>query len=476
MSDANSNDLDATMPSVHILVVDNDKAHARTMAESLERVGHQCMVATSGPEGAKAIEQNTYDVVVTDLMMNEIDGLQILNRAKQSLPDCEVIVVTGHGSVPKAVEAMQLGAFNFLEKPLTPDKLRAATSKAVEALRLKRTNVDLHRRLDEKFGFEGIVYSSAKMQAVIDRLKRIAPTDASVLISGSTGTGKELIAQAIHQNSPRKKKPFVALNCAALSEHLLESELFGHAKGAYTDAAADRVGRFEYAHGGTLFLDEVGDMPMPTQIKMLRVLENGEITRVGENKPIKVNVRVLTATNRNLEEAIANGTFREDLYHRFKVVTILLPDLADRSEDIVPLTDHFRRLFAKRHHKQIKSISPAVTNKLFRYRWPGNVRQVRNFVETMVVLDTDGVLDLDDLPPELIEIEEGGADQSAQGLKDLVGSPLAEVERLFVEETLKYTNQNREAAARMLKIGARTLYRKIKEYGLADKKEGDPGE
>jgi len=459
-------------PAVRVLIVDNDKAHARSMGESLDRVGYQVTVATTGPEGAQQIEQQTFDVIVTDLVMPEVDGMAILAQARESLPESEVIVVTGHGTVPRAVEAMQQGALNFLEKPLTPDKLRAATAKAADAIRLKRANVDLHKRLDEKFGFEGIIYGGGQMQEVIDRLKRIAPTDASVLIQGETGTGKELVAQAIHQNSPRKKKPFVALNCAALSEHLLESELFGHIKGAYTDAAADRVGRFEYAHGGTLFLDEVGDMPMPTQIKLLRVLENGEITRVGENKPITVNVRVLSATNRELTDAIAAGTFREDLYHRLKVVTINLPRLAERCEDIVPLLDHFRKHFAKRHHKRVTAVSPAVTNRLFRYDWPGNVRQLRNFVETMIVLDSDGMLGEDDLPPELADPVESG-DVAQRGLIDLVGRPLADVERLFVEATLKYTNQNREAAARLLKIGARTLYRKIKEYGLQDKEKDE---
>jgi two-component system response regulator HydG len=470
MSTKEDNSPEALAAATRVLIVDNDKAHARSMGESLERSGYPVTVATTGPEGAEAIEQGSFDVVVTDLVMPQTDGMQILALARQSLPECEVIVVTGHGTVPRAVEAMQQGALNFLEKPLTPEKLRAATAKAAEAVELKRANVDLHRRLDEKFGFEGIVYASPQMQAIIDRLRRIAPTDASVLIQGETGTGKELIAQAIHQNSPRKKRPFVALNCAALSEHLLESELFGHVKGAYTDAAQDRVGRFEYAHGGTLFLDEVGDMPMPTQIKLLRVLENGEITRVGENKPIKVNVRVLTATNRDLEESIAERTFREDLFHRFKVVTITLPRLADRREDIVPLTDHFRKYFAKRHAKTVSAVTPAATNRLFRFDWPGNVRQLRNVIETMVVLDADGVLDTDDLPPELVDMSDVQAGGPV-GLSELVGRPLEEVERLFIEETLKFTNQNREAAARLLKIGARTLYRKIKEYGLQDKRK-----
>ena len=314
---------DTTKPSdIRVLIVDNDQSHAETVAESLERVGYECEVATSGTQGAELIERETFDLVITDLKMADIDGLEILARAKKVLPDCEVIVVTGYGTIPSAVAAMQQGAFNYLQKPLDLGHLRVIADKAAAAVRLRRTNVELHRRLDEKFGFEGVIGSSPQMNAVIDRLKRIAPTDASVLIQGETGTGKELVAQAIHQNSPRKNKPFVALNCAALSENILESELFGHVRGAFTDASADRVGKFEYAHGGTLFLDEVGDMPLATQIKLLRVLESGEITRVGSNDPVRVNVRILSATNRNLEDSIAAGTFRSDLYHRLKVVTI----------------------------------------------------------------------------------------------------------------------------------------------------------
>ena len=377
-----------------------------------------------------------------------------------------MIVVTGHATVPKAVEAMQLGAYNFLEKPLNMQRLRAVTAKAADAVLLKLANVDLQKRLDEKFGFEGIIYSSDKMQAVIDRLKRIAPTDATVLVSGDTGTGKELVAQAIHQNSPRKKKPFVALNCAALSEHLLESELFGHVRGAYTDAAGDRVGRFEYAHGGTLFLDEVGDMPMATQIKLLRVLESGEIVRVGENKPVTVNVRVISATNRDLDGTIEAGSFRQDLYHRLKVITIHLPRLAERRDDIIPLVDHFRKQFTKQHRKTVRGISGAVNRKLFEYDWPGNVRQLRNFVESMVVVDMDGVLDADDLPPELTETSSETSETSTSGPIELVGKPLADIERWAIEQTLRLTGGNREDASRILGIGARTLYRKLKEYDL----------
>lgn len=451
--------------SIRVVVIDNDKSHAQAMGETLERVGYDVDVATSGPEGAQLIEQNAYNVVITDLVMNEVDGDAILQLSKERLPDCEVVVVTGHASVPKAVTAMQNGAFNFLEKPLNTDRLRAVTEKAADAIRLKKTNETLHQRLDEKFGFDGIVYASDQMTRVIERVKRFAPTDTTLLITGATGTGKELIAQALHQNSPRKKKPFVALNCAALSEHLLESELFGHKKGAYTDAQTDRVGRFEYAHGGTLFLDEVGDMPMPIQVKLLRVLESGEITRVGENEPVDVNVRILSATNRDLKSAVEAGDFREDLYHRLKVITIHLPPLSARRDDIIPLVDHFRKQFCKKHNKQVKGMSGEVSRMLVAHEWKGNVRELRNFVESMVVIDMDETLDIDDLPEDLEgdgDASSGGADS---GPSDLIGRPLAEIERWAIENTLSLTGGNREETARLLGIGARTLYRKLKEYG-----------
>ncbi len=467
---------EASGPPLRVLIVDNDRAHADAMSEALERDGYQCSMATSGPEGARIIAQESFDVVVTDLVMNEIDGMELLNRTKQSLPEAEVIMVTGHGTVPKAVEAMQHGAFNFLEKPITPNRLRAVTQRAADAVRLKRRNQELNQRLDERFGFEGIIFASDKMKMVIDRVKRIAATDATVLIAGENGTGKELIAQAIHQNSPRKGKRFHPLNCAAVTENLVESELFGHIKGAYTDAQADRMGAFEYANGGTLFLDEVGDMPVSTQTKLLRVLEERTITRVGDNKPVKVNIRLISATNRNLDEAVQRNQFRADLYFRLKVVTIELPPLRERREDIVPLVDHFRKQFTKRHHKTVKSMATAVSRRLFSYEWPGNVRQLRNAVETMVVLDTDGVLDVDDLPPELAEHEPAAETpvELAAGTSDLIGRPMSEIEKWAILETLKLTNGNREQAAKMLGIGARTIYRKLEAYSQDPADDGSP--
>ena len=453
--------------SLKLLVVDNEAAHARAMTESLEKVGYTCEVATSGPEAARLVERETYDIIITDMVMNDVDGMKILKLASERLPDCEVVMVTGHATVPVAVEAMQKGAFNFLEKPITPNRLRAIAEKAAEAVSLKRRNTELLQRLDERFGFEGIIYVSKKMQMVIDRLRRIAATDATVLITGENGTGKEIIAQAIHQNSPRRSKRMVAINTGAIAENLVESELFGHVKGSFTDAVSDREGAFQYANGGTLFLDEVGDMPANTQIKLLRVLEENQITRVGDNKTIKVNVRLISATNRPLQEMIDAGTFRKDLYHRLKVVTVELPALRERLEDIVPLMDHFRKSFLRRHDKPMAHFTPAVTKRFFSYDWPGNVRELRNFVETMVVLDTDGKLDIDDLPPELADEvleDEDGLQLPIQGDSNLIGKPLGVIERWAIEETLRLTNDNRDEAAKILQIGARTLYRRLDQY------------
>jgi two-component system response regulator HydG len=304
------------------------------------------------------------------------------------------------------------------------------------------------------------------MQGVVARLKQIAPTSATVLIQGESGTGKELVAKALHVNSPRRAKPFVPLNCAALSENILESELFGHVKGAFTGADRERKGRFEHANGGTLFLDEVGDIPLSTQVKLLRVLEEGEIVRVGTNEPVKVNVRLISATNRDLSEALSSGAFRQDLYHRLKVVSIKLPDLRSRREDIPLLIDYFLKELTASHSKPVRSISAAARKALMAYHWPGNVRELKNTIESMVVMDSDGTLDLDDLPEEITGSGQPQPDV-APGTLPLLGRTLEEVERHYILETLRITSGNREEAARLLGIGARTLYRKLKDYGVS---------
>ncbi|MCA9104170.1 MAG: sigma-54 dependent transcriptional regulator [Pirellulaceae bacterium] len=466
MNDLNS-ETQTTSP-IRVLLVDNDPDHARAMAESLERIGYRCTIASSGPEGVRAVETQTFDIIVTDLVMNEVDGMGVLKTAKELLPECEVIMVTGHATIPIAVEAMQQGAFNFLEKPITPKRLQAVAERAAESVRLRLQNIELNRRLDERFGFENLIYASDAMKAVIERLRRIAPTDAGVLITGETGTGKDVVAQAIHQNSPRKKKPFVAINTAAVAEHLVESELFGHVKGAFTDAISERVGKFEFANGGTLFLDEVGDMPMSTQIKLLRVLEERQITRVGDNRSIDVNVRVIAATNKDLEKEIEAGKFRSDLYYRLKVVSVHLSPLAARREDIIPLADFFRKQANRRNGKQVKGFSPELTRWLFAQDWKGNVRQLKNVVESMVVLDIDDVLDVDDISPDVQgePVVIPPAPPTSAGPGWLVGSTLREIERWAIEETLKITTGNREETARILGISERNLYRKLNEYEL----------
>ena len=452
-----------------LLIIDDEPNHAEAVAESLERTGYQCVVATSGAAGARIIDQEEPDVILTDLKMDGVDGLAIVRKARQELPDSEVVVITGHGDIQTAVEAMKAGATNYLQKPVNLAELRAMVDKAAERFRLKRTNKQLQEQLDEKFGFEGVVGNSSKMHEVLSKLKSIAATAATVLIQGETGTGKELVAKAIHNNSPRKNKNFVAMNCTALNENLLEDELFGHEPGSFTGADRLRKGRFEHAHGGTLFLDEVGDMPLSLQAKLLRVLENQEVLRIGSNDPIKVNVRLLSATNRDLEAAVASGAFRQDLYFRLKVVTIKLSPLRERREDIPLLCAHFLKEFNQRHGKKVAGIAEPLRKMMAVYDWPGNVRELRNLMESMVVQDVDGVLNLDDLQEGDTLKRLPTAETQASGPGNLIGRPLSEVERYYIEQTLVLTNGNREEAARLLGIGERTLYRVMQDWKVQDK-------
>ena len=454
---------------IRLLIVDDDEAHAQAVAESLKKINCDCSVATSGQRGAALIESEAFDVIVTDLRMDEIDGLAILRRAKEELPEAEVIVLTGHGSINSAVTAMQHGAYTYLTKPLDINELRTAVEKASTRLRLIRRNAELNQRLDEKFGFEGVIGNSPAMHRVIDKLRNVSPTDTTVLILGENGTGKELVARALHQNSLRKSKPFVPLNISALPDSILESELFGHEPGAFTGATGRRIGKFEYANGGTLFLDEVGEMPMETQIKLLRVLEERKITRVGANDEQEVNVRLLAATNADLSKMVADGRFREDLFYRLNVVKIQLPPLRERSGDIPLLLDHFVKELSERTGREVQGFSPSARRALITYNWPGNIRQLRNTIEGMIVCDNDGLLDVDDLPDEIASLAVSDDAVEVEGGRSpdmLVGKPMRDVERYYVERALELTNGNREEASKLLGMGERTLYRKIKEYDL----------
>jgi len=444
-----------------VLIIDDEQHLAESFAEALERVGCEAITANNGKAGLEVIDRREVDVVFTDLVMHPVGGMDVLRTVKRTSPDTEVVMVTGHGSVKNAVEAMQQGAFNYLLKPVDLGELRAVAKEALEKVRLKRDNRELRRQLDERFSYEGIIGNNPRLIHIVETLKHVAPTNATVLIYGESGTGKELVARAIHNNSPRKNKPFVALNCAALSEGILESELFGHEKGAFTGADTQRKGRFEYADHGTLFLDEVADLPASTQVKLLRVIEQREILRVGSNIPINVDVRLVAATNKSLEKLVEEGSFREDLYFRLKVVTISLPPLRERREDIPLLIDAFVQEFAKAHGREIREITPEAREILMNQEWPGNVRQLKNCIESMVVVSRDSVLDVDDLPTDLAP-----AAPAASSVRLAPGMTIKEAERRLVEETLAATGGNRAETARLLGIGERTLYRKLKEYGL----------
>ena len=448
--------------TVRVLVVDDERAQADGVAEALERVGCECVVAYSGEEALDVLAEGAVDVVVTDMRMGRVSGLDVIEAAKRELADPQIVLLTAFGTFETAVEAMSRGADTCVRKPFRLGEIRDAVLRVAERQATRRENVELRRQLDERYGLSSIKGESPAMQRVFDILRNIAPTDATVLIQGESGVGKELAARAIHQGSARSKRRFVALNCAALSEGILESELFGHEKGAFTGAAARRQGRIEYADGGTLFLDEIGDMPTSTQIKLLRVIEEREITRVGSNRPIKVNVRLLAATNQDLEDLVERKAFREDLYFRINVVRLNMPPLRERHGDIPVLIKAFIKAFADKYGKRIEGITPEARRILEQYNWPGNVRELKNCIESMVVVGGEGKLDVRDIPQSIHAADP----KPAESVGALVGRSLEAVERDLIHKTLDITEGNREETARILGIGARTLYRKLDKYGL----------
>jgi DNA-binding NtrC family response regulator len=454
-------------PVADILVVEDEVAHAEAIVEGLMRLGHRCTAVHDGASGIARVQGHHYDIVVTDLVLGGLeDGLAVLDAVNKFSPGTKLILITAHSSVQTCRTALQRGAFDYIEKPLDLDELRAVVARAAELTAQKRTIQELRQRLDEKYGFDNIIGNSPGMVKILEMVRRVAPSDLPVLILGESGTGKELLANAIHANSRRADKRFVAINCAGLSETLLEDELFGHVKGAYTGATADRPGRFEHADGGTLFMDEVGDMPPAMQAKLLRVLENGEVIRVGSNEPLRVNVRIVSATNSDLTERVKDKKFREDLYFRIKGATLDVPPLRNRREDIPLLIEHFIQQANKGHDTKVRGITADARKVLTAYPWPGNIRQLRNVVENMVVLSSGADrLGLEDLPAEIYRPQQDAADGQ---MSALAGVSLEEAERELIRNTLKMVTGNREQAATILGIGERTLYRKIKEYGIEE--------
>ncbi len=455
--------MSAPAEPLRVLVVDDNKPFAETIAEEMDRRGHACTVAHGGRAGVARLEAEPFDVVLTDLKMADLGGLEVVERCRALRPDAEVFVVTGFADVGTAVEAIKRGAAHYFQKGTDAKQflaeLRAVVAQCAERARTVR---ELRRQIDEKFGFEGVVGNGPKMLRVLQLLKAYAPSPASVLILGENGTGKELAARALHYNSPRRAKPFVAMNCAALNENLLDDEMFGHVDGAYTGSKGARKGRFEHADGGTLFLDEVGDMPLTLQAKLLRALENGEVVRIGANEPVKVDVRIIAATNKDLQKEVEAGRFRQDLFFRLKVGTVRMPPLREHRDDVPQLVAHFLRDFAKRYGKPVPKVSAAVWKALEAHDWPGNVRELRNLLENMLVLDLDGELGTDDLPEDA-GLSAGGA-RGATGSDALVGRSLEEVERYYIERALELHGGNREDAARALGLSERTLYRKLQEW------------
>ncbi|MDD4890564.1 MAG: sigma-54 dependent transcriptional regulator [Phycisphaerae bacterium] len=456
-----------------VLIVDDEEPLADSMAEGLARHGYKCRTAYA-PAQARAMLQSTPpDILITDLKLEaDKEGLELLAMAKQVDPKIEVILVTAFGTIDTCRSALQQGAFDYITKPLDLGEMRSLVARAAEKIFMARQIHNLREQLDEKFGFEGIVGNSPAMTRIVRTIRQVANSTIPVLLQGESGTGKELLANAIHVNSDRNGKPFVALNCAGLSESILEDELFGHVKGAFTGAAGDRKGRFEHADGGTLFLDEIGDMPANFQAKLLRVLENGEMVRLGSNEPIRVDVRLISATNRDLSKMVDDKQFRQDLYFRIKGVTVTIPPLRERRDDIPPLIEHFLTLTAGVHNRPAPTLTPAATRTLTAFDWPGNARQLKTAIETMLVLSDPEkrTLDADDIPEE---ISRAGPGSAASLSPSLVGISIEQAEKLLIENTLKLVNGNREQAAKMLGIGERTLYRKIKEYGLSGAEDAE---
>ena len=445
-----------------ILVVDDDDALRESLVAALELLPVEITAARSGDEAVAMLADRRFAVVVTDLVMKGTDGFAVLAAAKQHYQNGRVVMLTGHGSRDVAVQAMERGATYYVEKPVDLADLRAKVRKSLEDHQKDVAYDDLRGQLERSFGIEGIVGQDPSMQRVLALVRQIAGTAASVLILGPSGTGKELVARAIHGLSPRNKRPFVAINCGGMSEGTIESELFGHVKGAFTGAVVDREGKFEYATGGTLLLDEVGEMPVATQIKLLRVFEERAVSRVGDNKLRPVDVRVLAATNADLQQKVKDGSFRKDLYFRLKVVTIELPPLRERRSDIKLLVEHFRQHFCKLHGKDVESIDRDALVALVQYDWPGNVRELRNAVESMVVRAKGNILTRADLPPEIWAPTPVDHD----GWQFLAGRTWREVERNHIRVALELCGGNRQKAAKSMDLSERTLYRKIKEYGL----------
>ncbi|MFH2013327.1 MAG: sigma-54 dependent transcriptional regulator [Pseudomonadota bacterium] len=445
-----------------ILVVDDEEKMRNLLKKVLSIQGFSVQTAHNGIDALRKIEDTPFEVIVADMRMPEMNGMDLLKTIKHTRPEIYVVLMTAFGSIGSAVEAMKKGAYDYITKPFKMDEITLVVKKALEEKGLRKEVASLRNEVRSKYKFDNLIGKSKVMQDVFDLIRRISSSKSTVLIYGRSGTGKELVAKAVHYNSPRKDKPFVAVNCSAIPETLLESELFGHVKGAFTGAIATRKGLFEEANGGTIFLDEIGNISSAIQVKLLRVLQEREIRRVGGSENIKVDIRLIAASNQNLEEAVNRGEFREDLFYRLNVINIKLPDLKDRMDDVPLLANHFLKKYTKGNNEDIKSISKDAMNLLLEYNWPGNVRELENVIERAIALARYEEILQEDLPSKIRNI------QMTANWKEVLPEnvTIEELERDYIVKTLKKTKGHKINTANILGIDRRTLYRKIKKYNI----------
>ena len=451
----------------NILIIDDEKNIREGLGAALEMDGYTVFLAADGIQGLEILERGDIDLVITDLKMPEVSGEEILAKVTGETPGIPVIVLTGHGTIDSAVDAMRKGAYDFLTKPVHLDRLSLLVKRALERREISLQNSVYRKEIEGKTTFENMIGKSHEIQKVFDLVKKVAPSKASVLITGESGVGKEMIANALHNLSPRKDKPFIKVHCAALSDSLLESELFGHEKGAFTGAIAMKRGRFELAHEGTIFLDEIGEISQNVQVKLLRVIQERKFERVGGEETLDVDVRIIAATNRNLEEEIKKGNFREDLYYRLNVVNINVPPLRERKDDIPIMVNNFIRKFSKENNKNITTVDTKAKNALYSYDWPGNIRELRNCIEGAVVIAEGSTLRLEDLPPAVRKSQENSS------ISIPAGTDMDTAEKIIIRETLLFCHGNKSKTAQVLGIGRKTLHRKLMEMNLVS---GDPEE
>lgn len=447
-----------------ILIIDDEEKLRSLMARIIGLEGFEVVQAGDCKSGLKKLEQHSFDVVLCDVKLPDGNGVDLTSTIKEKYPQTEIILLTAYGNIPDGVQAIKNGAFDYIVKGDDNNKIIPLLHRAIEKGGLTKRIAQLEAKLENKFSFDGIIGTSKNLQQAIELAKKVSVTDTTVLLTGETGTGKEVFAAAIHQSSLRKDQSFVAINCSAFSHDLLESEMFGHIAGSFTGASKDKKGLFEEANNGTIFLDEVGEMALDLQAKLLRVIENGEYIKVGESKPTKVNVRIIAATNRNLTKEIVLGNFRQDLFYRLSVFQIQLPSLRERVIDIEPLAKYFLNFFALKTNKKIKSLSDEFVQLLKLHTWPGNIRELKNVLERSVILETENVLTTSCLP---LEIQNLKAVEINNGTPILSAFSLASAEKIHIQKVLNYTNHNKTETAKLLNIALTTLYRKLEEYKIS---------